>query len=69
MGFFSLMVTQKYRTVIYCNAVGTDLNWAQHMLIQIRDFNILVDPDVICPSRVGIVIQQVSADGAIGLHT
>ena len=67
MGFFTRMVSQESRTVIYRNVVRKDRHWAQQMVLQISYFNHLVDHDVICPPRVGIIIQQGSADGVIGL--
>ena len=39
------------------------------MVPQIRYFNRLVNRDMICLPHVGMIIQQVSADGAIGLGT
>ena len=51
------MVSQEVRAVIYCNALYTELNWAQQMVLQIRDLNSLVDHDVICLPHVGIIIQ------------
>ena len=63
------MVSQESRTVIYRNAVRTYLHWEQYMVLQIRSLNILVDHDVICPLRVGMIINQGSADGEICLFT
>ena len=56
MGLFSWMVSKKYRTVIYCNTVGTKLRWAQQMVLKIKYCNRLVDHDVIFLPLVEVVI-------------